>query len=376
MRVLGIDPGLTRCGMGVVEGQVGRPLTLVDVNVLRTSSDLPVAQRLVTIEKGVDAWLDEYAPDAVAVERVFARSDVSTVMGTAQASGIALVCAARRGLPVALHTPSEVKAAVSGSGRANKAQVGAMVTRILRLDAPPKPADAADALALAITHIWRGGAQARIDAALAARRPDRARSLEQMIAFVRGEVAAVTLSSAVLEVGGVGLELMCTPGTLSTLRTGHQATLPTSMVVREDSLTLFGFLDEDEKSVFELVQTASGVGPKLAQAMIAVLTPDDLRRAVVLRRRQDADPGARHRAEGRPADHPRAQGPPRRPGRRSRLPRRRLRRGRPVARPGAPGPGRPRLARPGRREGGRRGRPRGRRRRRTSAPCSGPPCAP
>jgi crossover junction endodeoxyribonuclease RuvC len=170
MRVLGIDPGLTRCGMGVVEGSVGRPLRLVDVNVLRTSSDLPVPERLVTIEKGIDAWLDEYRPDAVAVERVFARSDVSTVMGTAQASGIAMVCAARRGLPVALHTPSEVKAAVSGNGRADKAQVGAMVTRILRLDAPPKPADAADALALAITHLWRGGAQARIDAALAASR--------------------------------------------------------------------------------------------------------------------------------------------------------------------------------------------------------------
>ncbi|GAB3762970.1 crossover junction endodeoxyribonuclease RuvC [Nocardioides ginsengisegetis] len=168
MRVLGIDPGLTRCGLGVVEGMVGRPLTLIDVNVVRTSAQLPVAQRLVTIEKGIDAWLDEHQPDAVAVERVFARSDVSTVMGTAQASGIALVCAARRGLPVALHTPSEVKAAVSGNGRADKAQVGAMVARILRLDAPPKPADAADALALAITHIWRGGAQARIDAALAA----------------------------------------------------------------------------------------------------------------------------------------------------------------------------------------------------------------
>jgi len=179
MRVLGIDPGLTRCGMGVVEGQVGRPLSLVDVNVLRTSSDLPVAQRLVTIEKGIDAWLDEYSPDAVAVERVFARSDVSTVMGTAQASGIALVCAARRGIPVALHTPSEVKAAVSGSGRAAKAQVGAMVTRILRLDAPPKPADAADALALAITHIWRGGAQARIDAALAAATAQQQRSIRR-----------------------------------------------------------------------------------------------------------------------------------------------------------------------------------------------------
>ena len=167
MRVLGIDPGLTRCGLGVVEGTAGRPLTLVDVNVLRTSSKLAVPERLVTIEKGVDAWIEEHRPDAVAVERVFARSDVSTVMGTAQASGIAMVCAARRGIPVALHTPSEVKAAVSGNGRADKAQVGAMVTRILRLDRAPKPADAADALALAITHIWRGGAQARIDAAAA-----------------------------------------------------------------------------------------------------------------------------------------------------------------------------------------------------------------
>lgn len=167
MRVLGIDPGLTRCGMGVVEGEIGRALTMIDVNVLRTSATEPIPIRLVTIEKGVDAWIDEYRPDAVAVERVFARSDVSTVMGTAQASGIAMVCAARRGIPVALHTPSEVKAAVSGSGRADKAQVTAMVTRILRLEQPPRPADAADALALAITHIWRGGAQSRIEAAVA-----------------------------------------------------------------------------------------------------------------------------------------------------------------------------------------------------------------
>lgn len=172
MRVLGIDPGLTRCGLGVVDGSIGRPLRLVDVNVLRTSADQPVAIRLVTIQRGIEAWLEEYQPDAVAVERVFARSDSSTIMGTAQASGLALVAAAGRGLPVGTHTPSEVKAAVSGSGRADKGQVGAMVTRILRLDRPPRPADAADALALAITHIWRGGAQARIQAAMAA---DRAR---------------------------------------------------------------------------------------------------------------------------------------------------------------------------------------------------------
>lgn len=163
--MLGIDPGLTRCGVGVVDGSVGRPLTMVDVGVVRTSSGLPIAERLVTIERGLDAWIEEHRPDAVAVERVFARSDSSTIMGTAQASGIALVVAARRGLPIAMHTPSEVKAAVSGNGRADKAQVGAMVVRILRLTELPKPADAADALALAITHVWRGGAQARIDAA-------------------------------------------------------------------------------------------------------------------------------------------------------------------------------------------------------------------
>ncbi len=167
MRVLGIDPGLTRCGVGVVDGDVGRPLAMVGVGVVRTPADLPVARRLCLLEAGIEEWLDRHRPDAVAVERVFSQHNVRTVMGTAQASGIALVAAARRGLPVALHTPSEVKAAVSGSGRADKAQVAAMVTRLLRLAEAPKPADAADALALAICHIWRGGAQSRIDAALA-----------------------------------------------------------------------------------------------------------------------------------------------------------------------------------------------------------------
>jgi crossover junction endodeoxyribonuclease RuvC len=165
--VLGVDPGLTRCGLGVVEGVAGRPLHLVAVDVVRTPPTADIGARLLAIERAVDAWLAEHRPDAVAVERVFSQHNVRTVMGTAQASGIALVAAARRGLPVALHTPSEVKAAVSGNGRADKAQVAAMVTRLLRLTETPRPADAADALALAITHIWRGGAQARIDAALA-----------------------------------------------------------------------------------------------------------------------------------------------------------------------------------------------------------------
>ncbi len=168
MRVLGIDPGLTRCGVGVVDGSIGKRLTMVDVGVVRTGAELPIEQRLCLIEAGLEQWIEAVQPDAVAVERVFSQHNVKTVMGTAQASGIALLVAARRGIPVALHTPSEVKAAVTGSGRADKTQVGAMVTRLLRLTEAPKPADAADALALAICHIWRGGAASRIEAAVAA----------------------------------------------------------------------------------------------------------------------------------------------------------------------------------------------------------------
>jgi crossover junction endodeoxyribonuclease RuvC len=167
MRVLGIDPGLTRCGLGVVDGAVGRPLEMVAVDVIRTPADLPVAERLRLVDAGIETWLERHAPDRVAVERVFSQHNVRTVMGTAQASGVALAAAARRGIPVSLHTPSEVKAAVTGSGRADKDQIGAMVTRLLRLPERPTPADAADALALAICHIWRGGAQDRLASAVA-----------------------------------------------------------------------------------------------------------------------------------------------------------------------------------------------------------------
>lgn len=157
MRVLGIDPGLTRCGVGVVDVEPNRTATLVDVVVLRSPAELDTPRRLARIADGLEAILEEHRPQAVALERVFARSDVSTIMGTAQISGVAMLIAARRGLPVALHTPSEVKAAITGYGRADKAQVGAMVARILGLEAVPKPADAADALALAICHAWRTG---------------------------------------------------------------------------------------------------------------------------------------------------------------------------------------------------------------------------
>jgi len=167
VRVLGVDPGLTRCGLGVVEGQPGRPLKAVAYGVARTPADADIAARLLDLDTQITQWIATYEPELVAVERVFSQHNVRTVMGTAQAAAIALTAAARVGIPVALHTPSEVKAAVTGNGRADKAQVGAMVTRLLGLAAPPTPADTADALALGICAAWRGAAQRKLAAAAA-----------------------------------------------------------------------------------------------------------------------------------------------------------------------------------------------------------------
>ena len=170
MRVLGVDPGLTRCGLGVVDSGRGNRLTMVAVGVVRTPGDRDTGERLVYLQDQMDAWLDRFQPDAIALERVYAADHVPTVMTTAQASALALLAAARRGLPLITHTPTEVKAAVTGSGRADKAQVTAMVTRILELEVAPKPADAADALALAICHHWRGGGDQRLALAAASER--------------------------------------------------------------------------------------------------------------------------------------------------------------------------------------------------------------
>jgi crossover junction endodeoxyribonuclease RuvC len=156
MRVLGIDPGLTRCGIGIVDVAPDRRATLVHVGVVLTPTDAPLGERLLAVSVGIRAVLEQFKPTAMAVERVFAQHNLRTVMGTAQASGVALALGAEFGLTVGLHTPSEVKAAITGYGAADKSQVGAMVARVLRLDAVPKPADAADALALAICHAWRG----------------------------------------------------------------------------------------------------------------------------------------------------------------------------------------------------------------------------
>ena len=177
-KVMGIDPGLTRCGISVISHEGGREISLIEVGVILTPATSALEQRLMAIESSIEEWIERTRPDVVAVERVFAQHNVRTVMGTAQASGIALLVAARRGIPVVMHTPSEVKAAVTGSGRANKAQVAEMVKKILRLDVIPKPVDATDSLALAICHAWRGSGNNKIAIALAAEK-DRLARLRQ-----------------------------------------------------------------------------------------------------------------------------------------------------------------------------------------------------
>jgi len=168
MRVLGVDPGLTRCGVGIIDGAVGSPLSLVEVGVILTPEDAPLEQRLLNLDQQLSQWINMWKPDVVAVERVFSQHNVRTVMGTGQAAGVALLLAAKAGIPVMMHTPSEVKASVTGNGRANKAQVAMMVQKILNLDSIPKPVDATDALALAICNIWRGSGSTRLAQAVAA----------------------------------------------------------------------------------------------------------------------------------------------------------------------------------------------------------------
>lgn len=159
MRVMGVDPGLTRCGMALVETGKGRHVVALDVDVVRTPSDERLEIRLKSIFEAACEWMDVHRPDILAIERVFAQNQRSTAMGTAQAAGVVALAASYRSIPVDFRTPSEVKAAITGNGRADKKQMTTMVTRILGLQKPPQPADAADALALAVCHAWRAPAE-------------------------------------------------------------------------------------------------------------------------------------------------------------------------------------------------------------------------
>ena len=266
---------------------------MVAVGVVRTPSDADPGQRLLFLERELDAWLDRFAPDVMAVERVFAEVNVATVMGTAHATAVALLTATKRGIPVVFHTPTEVKAAVTGYGRADKAQVTAMVTRILGLEVAPRPADAADALA------WPSAtpgaaAQARLDAA---GRPRRCRAGPPVIASVRGPVTHVGLDHVVVEVGGVGMLVHATPATASALPprrrgvAGHHPRRPRGL---PDALRL---RHPAERDMFETVQTVSGRRPPAGAGDALGHGPEQLAVALATGRHQGAHQGPGHRRE-------------------------------------------------------------------------------
>lgn len=176
-RVLGVDPGLSRCGIGVVEGPSRRPAA-VRAGVITTPARDPLSRRLAALHTELTTLIAQTSPDAVAVERVFFNSNVRTAMAVGQAAGVVLLAAEQAGVPVVEYTPTQVKATVAGVGDADKEQVAFMVRTLLRLAEIPRPADAADALALALCHLQRGGADQaagamspRLAAAMAAAAP-------------------------------------------------------------------------------------------------------------------------------------------------------------------------------------------------------------
>ncbi len=374
MRVLGVDPGLTRCGLGVVDGG-GRAARCgcVAVDVVRTPADLPLPERLLAVGVAVERWIERHRPDVVAIERVFSQHNVRTVMGTAQASGVVALLAAQAGLPVAFHTPSEVKAAVTGEGRAGQAAGDDHGHAAARAGGGSRgPADAADALALAICHCWRAPMLDRM-AQAQARSAELARAHKARLAAASGRVQGRPHDQ-------LGARARCwrsgstTPWSRSAASgsrcrprrprspgcaAASRRRLATALVVREDSLTLFGFADNDERELFGLLQTVSGIGPRIALATLAVLDPDALRRALV-----DGDlttltrvPGIGRKGAERLALELRGQGrrARRRPGRTAGC----RERDEPAPRPGGGGAGRARVRGEARRAGRRRraGRP-------------------
>ena len=337
-------------------------------------AELDLELRLLELHTAVTALLREHRPDVVAIERVFTQNNKGTAMGTAQAAGVAALAAAQADRPVAWHTPSEVKAAISGNGRADKEQVTLMVTRVLGL------ADGAQAGRRGRRpRAGRLPCLARPRAAAAAgrgsgrrhRRPDPADAPSRAGPGWQpddrlgerpggGGVARTARSS---RSAGSASRCSARPGTIARLQVGENARLSTSLIVREDSLTLYGFADDDERSLFELLQTANGVGPRLAQAVLAIHPPREVRRAVSMADVKALMQVPGHRQEGRRAADPGAAGPARRHHLRhlARRPgggRRRGHPGRALARPADLGPGRARLERQGGRRRGRAAGPR------------------
>ena len=297
MRVLGVDPGLGRCGWAVLERRGGR-VAAAGYGTIHTDGE-QVAPRLAALAARLRQVLATHRPEALAIERLFFNANVRTAMTVGQASGVVLLLAAEHGLEVTAYTPPQVKQAVTGTGSAPKEQVGYMVKALLGLAAVPTPADTADALAVALCHLnhaglagagpgHRGGRWGRRRPPTGWPGPPRPRPGSELaakegravIASLRGRLLEVLADGAVIEVGGVGYRVFLTPKAAAGLPRDGEVLVHTVTYVREDTLALYGFATTDERRAFEQLLTATGVGPKLALAVLAVHSPDALRRAV------------------------------------------------------------------------------------------------
>ena len=305
--VMGIDPGAANLGFGVVRVEGSRMVAL-DGGVVETTPDQPMERRLERIHRALAELIEWHEPQALALEDVYFGKNVRSAMAVGQASGVAMLAAAQRGVRCFAYTPQAIKMAVCGSGSAGKKQVQRMVGTLLGLPEPPSPDHAADALAVAICHGGAAGHRQTLEALGAAAVPRRlAGAAGGMIAAVRGEVLVRRPDHVVIDAGGVGYRLAVSAETLKAVpATGREAFLHAELIARDDSLALYGFASEEERDLFRELISVSGVGPKVA---IAALSGGAAARAAAgdRRRRREALPGGPgDRQADRRADHRRA----------------------------------------------------------------------
>ena len=259
MRILGIDPGLAIVGFGLIEAETGKT-QMLQYGAVTTPAGLPLAARLVQLERDMEELIAQLRPEAIAVEELFFSNNITTGIAVAHARGIILCTAAKSGIPLFEYTPMQVKQAVVGYGLAEKRQVMDMVRRLLKLKAVPRPDDAADALALAICP---------------------ARSATSLFYYLEGKVAHVEPYLAVIDCGGVGYACRTTNHTIRQLKKGEVKRLYTYLNVGDGIFELYGFATEQELNSFKLLIGVSGVGPKAALAILSVGTPEHLTMAVI-----------------------------------------------------------------------------------------------
>ncbi len=289
-------------GYGAIESD-GNRHSLLEFGVLKCPASLSFPEKLLHIHTRLLEIIEHCRPDRMAVESLFYAANVKSALKLGHVRGVALVAGVSKGLPIDEYSPLEIKQAVVGYGRADKAQVQNMVGLLLGLDTPPAPHDAADALAVALCHAHRLRFAQKI---AAGRRNDE---VEIVIGHLRGTLLAKKPGQVLLEVGGVGYKVFIPLSTYYELDgVGTAVALRVITHVREDTFALYGFLTEVEELLFEKLVSVAGVGPSLGLKVLSGLEPRELVDAIRTRRPQTVELHSRRREEDRGTSGGRAQG--------------------------------------------------------------------